>query len=184
MVDEENVHCYSAGDLVSGKNAILQGNDKIASRTYTSRHENNEDSNYGVVENDAKDGEESAPKSVDDSENASNGGEDILGSDYVNGDGCSHEDNEEDVDHEDNEGKEESEGEVGEMVDAPDAEEGDSFALSIVFWSCPSLCQSMSILLLQEYQRRVLFSMAMILFMFFLGCIRYFPSLIYYCILH
>ena len=35
--DEENLHCHSVGDLVSGKNAILQGNDKIASRTYTSK---------------------------------------------------------------------------------------------------------------------------------------------------
>lgn len=128
--DEENVHCYSAGDLVSGKNAILQGNDKIASRTYTSRQGKNEEFNCGVVENDAEDGEESAPKSVDDSENASDGGEDISGSEFGNGDGCSHEDNEEDVDHEDNEGKAESEGEVGEMADAPDGEEGDSFALS------------------------------------------------------
>ena len=127
--DEVNVHCYSAGDLVSGKNAILQGNDKIARRNYTSRQEKNEEFNCGVVENDAEDGEESAPKSVDDSENASDGGEDISGSESGNGDGCSHEDNEEDVDHEDNEGKAESEGEVGEMVDAPDAEEGDSFAL-------------------------------------------------------
>jgi len=128
--DEENVHCYNAGDLVSGKNSILQGNDKIANRTYTIRQEKNEEFNCGVIENDAEDGEESAPKSVDDSENASDCGEDISGSESGNGDGCSHEDNEEDVDHEDNEGKAESEGEVGEMADAPDAEEGDSFALS------------------------------------------------------
>ena len=43
--DEENVHCYSAGDLVSVKNAIMQGNAKIASRIYTSRQENNEEFN-------------------------------------------------------------------------------------------------------------------------------------------
>ena len=75
-----------------------------------------------MVENDAEDGEESAPKSVDDSENASDGGEDLSWSDSRNGDGCSHEDNEEGVDHEDNEGKSKSEGKVGEMADAPHAE--------------------------------------------------------------
>lgn len=133
--DEENVHCYSACDLVSGKNAILQGNDKMEGRNYMVRQEKNDEFNCAVVENEVEDGEESAPKSVDDSENASDGGEDISGSESGNGDGCSHEDNEEDVDHEDNEGKAESEGEVGEMADAPDAEEGDSFALSDRFLS-------------------------------------------------
>ena len=86
MVDEENVHCYSAGDLVSCKNAILQGNDKIARRIYTSRQEKNEEFNYGVVENDVEDGEESAPKLVDDSENAFDGGEYISRSESGNGD--------------------------------------------------------------------------------------------------
>ena len=52
------------------------------------------------------------------------------------------------------------------------------FHYGIIFWSCPSLCQSMSILLLQAYQRRVLFSMAIIIFIFFLGCIKNLPSLI------
>ena len=78
-MDEENPHCYST-NLISDKNAHPQGNDKIARRTYAIRQEKNEEFNYGMVENDVEDGEESAPKSVDDSENASDASEYILGS--------------------------------------------------------------------------------------------------------
>ena len=42
--------------------------------------EKNEEFNFAMVENYAEDGEESAPKSVNDSENTSHAGEDILGS--------------------------------------------------------------------------------------------------------
>ena len=41
------------------------------------RQEKNEEFNFEMVENYAKDGEESAPKSVNDSENASHASEDI-----------------------------------------------------------------------------------------------------------
>lgn len=41
------------------------------------RQEKNDEFNYAVVENEVEDGEGSAPKSVDDSENASDGSEDI-----------------------------------------------------------------------------------------------------------
>ena len=44
------------------------------------RQEKNEEFNFGMVENYAKDGEESAPRSVNDSENASHAGEDTSGS--------------------------------------------------------------------------------------------------------
>ena len=44
------------------------------------KKEKNEEFKFGMVENYAEDGEESAPKSVNDSENASHAGEDISGS--------------------------------------------------------------------------------------------------------
>ena len=44
------------------------------------RQERNEEFNFGMAENYAEDGEESAPRSVNDSENASHVGEDTLGS--------------------------------------------------------------------------------------------------------
>ena len=78
-VDQENPHCYST-NLISNKNAHPQGNGKIASRTYAIRQEKNEYFNFGMVEHYVEDGEESAPKLVNDSENASHVGEDILGS--------------------------------------------------------------------------------------------------------
>ena len=78
-IDEENPHCYST-NLISDKNAHPQGNDKIARRTYVISKEKNEEFNIGMVENYAEDGEESAPKSVNDSENASHASEDISGS--------------------------------------------------------------------------------------------------------
>ena len=44
------------------------------------RQEKNEELNFGMVENYAEDGEESAPRSVSDSENASHVGEETSGS--------------------------------------------------------------------------------------------------------
>ena len=44
------------------------------------RQEKNEEFNFGMVENHTEDGEESAPKPVNDSENASDVGEDTSGS--------------------------------------------------------------------------------------------------------
>ena len=44
------------------------------------RQEKNEEFNFGMVENYAKDGEESAPKSINDSDNAYHVGEDTSGS--------------------------------------------------------------------------------------------------------
>ena len=64
-------------NLISDKNAHPQGNDKIARRTYAIRQEKNEYFNFGMVENYVEDREESAPKSVNDSENASDACEDI-----------------------------------------------------------------------------------------------------------
>ena len=78
-MDEENPHCYST-NLISDKNVHPQGNDNSVSITYAIRQEKNEEFNCGMVENDVEDGEESAPKSVDDSENASDAGQDISGS--------------------------------------------------------------------------------------------------------
>ena len=44
------------------------------------RQEKNEEFNFGMVENYVEDREESAPRSINDSENASHVGEDTLGS--------------------------------------------------------------------------------------------------------
>ena len=44
------------------------------------KQEKNEEFNFGMVENYAEDGEESAPRSVNDSENASHASEDTSGS--------------------------------------------------------------------------------------------------------
>ena len=74
-MDEENPHCYNT-DLISDKNAHPQENDKIANKTYAIRQEKNQEFNCGMVENDAEDREESAPKSVNDSQDV---GEDISG---------------------------------------------------------------------------------------------------------
>ncbi|KAK1280748.1 Paired amphipathic helix protein Sin3-like 4 [Acorus gramineus] len=88
------------------------------------------------VENDADaddEGEESAHRSTEDSENASEAGEDVSGSESGDGE-CSredHEDDDEDVDHDDHDPKVESEGEAEGIGDAHDAEgEATSLAFS------------------------------------------------------
>eukprot|EP01018_Ginkgo_biloba_P004031 Gb_11760 [translate_table: standard] len=131
--ERENIHYGSACDVVSSKFTVPNGRDNIASRKYGIGWGENKEAECGVVEGehdaDADDGgQESLHKSIEDSENASDVGEDILGSDSGNADECSHKDHEEeDDDHKDNEGKAESEGEGEGTDDAHDVEEGDSF---------------------------------------------------------
>ncbi|KAL5725314.1 hypothetical protein ACHQM5_008470 [Ranunculus cassubicifolius] len=68
------------------------------------------------------DDEESAHRSTEDSENGSEAGEDVSGSDSVDGEDCSREEDEEDANHDT---KVESEGEAEEVADAHDDVEGD-----------------------------------------------------------
>ncbi|KAG0499099.1 hypothetical protein HPP92_003790 [Vanilla planifolia] len=74
-------------------------------------------------ENDADaddEGEESTHRSAEDSENASEAGEDVSASESGEGDECSHEDHEEDADNDDQDAKVESEGEAEGIADAND----------------------------------------------------------------
>ncbi|PIA62320.1 hypothetical protein AQUCO_00200364v1 [Aquilegia coerulea] len=73
-------------------------------------------------------GEESAQRLLEDSENASEAGEDVSGSESGEGDECSPEDREEDEDDVDHDTKAESEGEAEGTADAHDVE-GDSISL-------------------------------------------------------
>ncbi|KAG8046134.1 hypothetical protein GUJ93_ZPchr0008g12101 [Zizania palustris] len=88
----------------------------------------------GENEADADDeGEESAQRSTEDSENVSEAGEEASGSESGDGEDCSREDHdeeEEDMDHDDQDAKAESEGEAEGTTDTHDVEGGISVPLS------------------------------------------------------
>lgn len=114
--EEDNFVVY--GD--SGRDAAPKTKDNAASRRFQVRH--GEDETCGEVggDNDPdgyEEGVESARRSIEDSENASEAGEDVSGSECGDGE-CSREDHEEeeDADNDDNDGKAESEGEAEGMT--------------------------------------------------------------------
>ena len=118
--EEDNFVCFeeTAADVPKVK-------DSSASRQYQIRT-GEEACGEAAGENNADDeGEESAQRSTEDSENASEAGEDISGSESADGEECSredHEEEEEDADHDDQDAKAESEGEAEGMADAHDVE--------------------------------------------------------------
>ncbi|XP_058115500.1 paired amphipathic helix protein Sin3-like 4 isoform X2 [Magnolia sinica] len=125
--EEDNFVVY--GD--AGTDAVPKSKDTAANRQHQVRH--GEVCCVEAGENDADaddEGEESVQRSMEDSDNVSEPGEDVSGSESGDGE-CSredHEEEEEDVDHDDNDAKAESEGEAEGMADAHDAE-GDGTSL-------------------------------------------------------
>ncbi|KAF8390325.1 hypothetical protein HHK36_024850 [Tetracentron sinense] len=119
--EEDNFVVY--GD--SGMEAVPT--DNAASRQYPTRHGEVHCGDAGG-ENDADaddDGEESTLKLTEDSENASEAGEDVSGSESGDGEDCSREEHEEeDAVHDEHDNKAESEGEVEGMANAHDVEDG------------------------------------------------------------
>ncbi|KAF8399358.1 hypothetical protein HHK36_015223 [Tetracentron sinense] len=130
--EEDNFVVYGDAGMV----AVPKAKDSTASRKYQARHGEEEEicCREAGGENDADaddEGEESAQRSTEDSDNASEAGEDVSGSESGDGEECSHEEHEEDeedVDREEHEGKVESEGEAEGMADVHDVE-GDGMLL-------------------------------------------------------
>ncbi|KAL6005805.1 hypothetical protein ACLOJK_006378 [Asimina triloba] len=116
----------------AGTDAVPKSKDTATNRQHQGRHGEVCSIEAGEHDADADDeGEESAQRSTEDSDNVSEPGEDVSGSDSGDGEECSredHEEEEEDVDHDDNDAKAESEGEAEGMADAHDAE-GDGTSL-------------------------------------------------------
>ncbi|KAK8939725.1 Paired amphipathic helix protein Sin3-like 3 [Platanthera guangdongensis] len=110
----------------SAINASAKPKDASARKLYKIRSGEVEACGEAAGDNDADaddEGEESAHRSTEDSENASEAGEDVSGSESDEGEECSPEDHgEEDADHDDQDAKAESEGEADGIAEAHDTE--------------------------------------------------------------
>lgn len=117
--EEDNFAAYGE----SGMDSVHKVKDNTASRQYEARCGENEVRREARGENEADgddEGEESAHRSLEDSDNASENG-DVSASESGDGEDCSNEEHE-DGDNDEHDNKAESEGEAEGMADAHDGE--------------------------------------------------------------
>ncbi|GMP58130.1 hypothetical protein CsSME_00021912 [Camellia sinensis var. sinensis] len=133
--EEDNFAAYGNGDM----EAAPKSKDSAANRQYQNQIKHGEEEiccgeTGGENDVDADDeGEGSAQRSSEDSENAFENG-DVSASESADGEDCSREEHEEDGDHDENDNKAESEGEAEGTADAHDVEgEGTLLPLSECF---------------------------------------------------
>ncbi|KAF9624644.1 hypothetical protein IFM89_012690 [Coptis chinensis] len=111
---------------VIAANGVMAENTKVDDSVGHSKVDKEEGGKNGVDADD--EGEESAQRLMEESDNASEAGEDVSGSESGEGDECSREDHEEDKEDVDHDTKAESEGEAEGTADAHDVD-GDCMSL-------------------------------------------------------
>ncbi|KAF5206479.1 Paired amphipathic helix protein sin3-like [Thalictrum thalictroides] len=138
-VEREEGELSPNGDFEEDNFGVYRdtGSDRVSKECTTSRVNPAENGHEDLCRQEARgengadgddEGEESAQRLMEDSENASEAAEDVSGSESGEGDECSPEDREEDEDDADHDTKAESEGEAEGTADAHDVE-GDSISL-------------------------------------------------------